>query len=413
MATPASHPAPSLRTVFAQPDFRKLWLAQFVSIFGDFLALFGVISFITFRLHGTVVQVTYVTISYMLPLAFVGPVAGVFVDRWNVKRVMIASDLIRAVLALLLVFVRDVGQICAIFVLLSAVSSFFAPAQSVTVRTLVPVERLLAANALMAQAFYTVRILSPALAGALVAWLTEKSCFYLDSLSFVFSAAMISTLVIVRPAAAPGKKTMRGFLHEFTAGNRFILTHATLAFIVVAMVAAMFVLSCFSPLISIYVRDFLRAGVVMFGFISSAVGVGLIVGTQLVNRAGRRRSKRAIVLLGLLSLGIATAILGIFRSTPMAAVSTFGLGFAIALVIVPAQTLMQQETPHELMGRVSSSFMSLVSFAQVLGLLLSGYLAQALGMRLLFQASALALGVLALIGYLRHRATAPLPATSS
>jgi DHA3 family macrolide efflux protein-like MFS transporter len=413
MATPAGTPAPSLRSVFAQPDFRKLWLAQFVSIFGDFLALFGVISFITFRLHGTVVQVTYVTISYMLPLAFVGPVAGVFVDRWNVKRVMIASDLIRAVLAFLLVFVTDIRQICAIFVALSAVSSFFAPAQSVTIRTLVPVERLLAANALMAQAFYTVRIVSPALAGALVAWLTEKSCFYLDAASFVFSALMISTLIIHRPVTpAAGKKTLRGFFGEFTTGNRFILTHATLAFIVVAMVAAMFVLSCFSPLISIYVRDFLHAGSFLFGLISSAVGVGLIVGTQLVNRFGRSRSKRAIVLLGLLSLGIATGILGVFRNTPMAAVSTFGLGFAIAFVIVPAQTLMQQETPRELMGRVSSSFMSLISFAQVLGLLLSGYLAQALGMRTLFQASALALGVLALAGYLRHKATSPVPATT-
>src|SRR5512136_2843300 len=105
----------TLKTILQYKPFRTLWLAQFVSIFGDFLALFGVISLITFRLHGTVVQVTYVTIAYMLPLAFVGPVAGVFVDRWNVKSVMILSDLIRGGLALLLVFVTDLHQIYAIF----------------------------------------------------------------------------------------------------------------------------------------------------------------------------------------------------------------------------------------------------------------------------------------------------------
>src|SRR6266481_8992944 len=85
----------TLKTMLQHKPFRTLWLAQFVSVFGDFLALFGVISLITFRWHGTPVQVTAVTIAYMLPLAIISPIAGVFVDHWNVKRLMIASDLIR------------------------------------------------------------------------------------------------------------------------------------------------------------------------------------------------------------------------------------------------------------------------------------------------------------------------------
>src|SRR5215472_16186483 len=138
MASPA--PALTLKEVLRQKSFRRLWTAQFVSIFGDFLALFGVISLITFRLHGTAVQVTAVTLSYALPLAIVSPPAGVMVDHWKVKRVMIASDLIRGVLVLPLVFVTSVPQICAIFAALSTVSSFFAPAQSVALRVLVPKE---------------------------------------------------------------------------------------------------------------------------------------------------------------------------------------------------------------------------------------------------------------------------------
>src|SRR5713101_5414791 len=151
MATPA--PAYTLKTILQHRPFRTLWLAQFVSIFGDFLALFGVINLITFTWHGSAVQVTAVTIAYALPLAVIGPVAGVFVDHWNPKLVMISSDLIRAALILLLTFATDARQICTIFALLSTVSSFFAPAQSVTLRTLVPMEGLMAANALMAQAF--------------------------------------------------------------------------------------------------------------------------------------------------------------------------------------------------------------------------------------------------------------------
>jgi len=83
----------------------------FVSIFGDFLAMFGVISRITFRLHGSASDVALVVAAYMAPVAFIAPIAGVLVDRWRVKRVMIASDLIRGCLAATLVFTHSVPQI--------------------------------------------------------------------------------------------------------------------------------------------------------------------------------------------------------------------------------------------------------------------------------------------------------------
>ena len=404
MASPAQG-ATSLRAIMKESAFRKLWMAQFVSVFGDFLALFGVISLITFRWHGTAVQVTYLLIAYMLPMGVVSPIAGVFVDRWNVKRVMIASDLIRAVLALSLVWVTDLRQLCAIFVALSVVSSFFAPAQSVTVRTIVAREKLLAANAMMSQAFYSVRLLSPILAGALVSWLGERSCFYLDSFSFAFSAAMVSTILIMRPALAAAGKSLKGFFADLTSGNRFIFTHPELAFVITAMLAAMFVMSCISPLFSIYVRDVLHSGTFLYGVVSSAVGFGLIAGTQVVNRFARM-SRKNIVLVGLGICGAGVALLGIFGVVYSAIATTFLMGFGISFVVVSSQTLMQQETPHEMMGRVSSSFMSAFSFAQVLGLLLSGYLAVWLGIRPVFVACALALGVIALLGTIRNKATA-------
>lgn len=401
MAT-ADHTRPDSRGVFTQRDFRTLWLAQFVSVFGDFLALFGVVSLITFRWHGTATQVTYLLIAYMLPLAVVSPISGVFVDRWRVKQVMIFSDLIRGVLVLLLLWVTDLAQLCAIFVALSVVSSFFAPAQSVVLRTLVTKEKLLAANALMSQAFYAVRLLSPVVAGALVAWLTEKSCFYFDAFSFFFSAAMIGSLLIKRDVA-PGSNTVKGFWEQLTSGNRFIFTHPSLAFVITSMVSAMFVMSCLSPLFSIYVRDILHSGVFMYGVVSSAVGVGLIVGTATVNRFGRDRSKKSIVLSGLVACGAGIALLGIFRAVSAAVATTFTMGFGISFVVVAAQTLMQQETPPSMLGRVSSSFMSVFSLAQVLGLLLSGHLAVWFGIRAVFLLCAAALTVIATAGLVQHK----------
>ena len=393
----------TLKTILKHKPFRKLWLAQFVSVFGDFLALFGVISLITFRWHGTPVQVTTVTIAFVLPMAVISPFAGVFVDHWNVKRVMIASDLIRAALILGLVFVHDITQISFIFILLSSVSSFFAPAQSVTLRTIVPTDGLLAANAVMMQAFYVVRLASPAAAGVLVAWLTEKSCFYIDVASFIFSAIMISSLVVIRPGRSQSEKTVKSLTRDFLAGNKFIFTHAGLAFVFLAMAVAMFVLSSFSPLISIYIRDTLHAGAIMFGAISAMVGVGMIVGTQFLPRLAGTGPTSHVVLGGLFSLGVGAAMLGAFRNSPMAALSTFTMGLAIAFVWIPAQTMSQQETPPAMQGRVSSTFISLISIAQALGLLLSGYLAQKLGIRAVFFACASVLALISAGGYFLMR----------
>src|SRR5215470_7270824 len=154
----------TIREVLKLVPVRRLWVAQIVSVFGDFLAIFAVLSYVSFKLHASAAQVTLISVSFMIPFALIGPVAGVFVDRWNVKRTMIASDLIRAVLALSLVFAGTLWQIYFILFLLSAVSAFFVPAQSVTLRTVVPREGLMSANALIQQAFQLMRIVSPALA---------------------------------------------------------------------------------------------------------------------------------------------------------------------------------------------------------------------------------------------------------
>ncbi len=381
-----------------QTSFRTLWLAQFVSVFGDFLALFGVISLITFRLRGSPVDVAFVTASYMLPMTFVAPVAGVLVDRWPVKKVMIASDLLRALIAASLLLVHEVPQIALVMAGLGLVSSFFAPAQSVALRTLVAPQDLLAANALLSQAFYLVRIASPALAGLLVAWLTEAACFWIDAGSFLFSAAMISRLAIARPVQGPRDGSLRALARDFAEGNRFIFTHRALSFAFLSSAAAMFMLSSFSPLISIYVRDTLHAETLLYGMISSMVGVGLIVGTQLVQKVARDRPIATVVASGLFVLGAGAALLGAFRTVPTAALSTFAIGFGIALVVVPAQTLSQKETPPSMMGRVSSTFLSLFSLAQVLGLLVSGTLASRLGIRPLFLCCGGALVLMALAG---------------
>src|SRR6267142_6103171 len=111
-ATATGPPVPmTFRDVLRIDVLRRVWYAQVVSLFGDFLALFAVIAVVSFRMHGTATQLTGLQIAYMLPIVFVGPIAGVFVDRWPLKPTLIASDLVRACLALLLIPSTEVWHV--------------------------------------------------------------------------------------------------------------------------------------------------------------------------------------------------------------------------------------------------------------------------------------------------------------
>src|SRR5262245_45666489 len=393
----------TIREVLQLRPMRRLWLAQVVSVFGDFLAIFAVLSYVSFNLHASASQVTGISVSFMIPFALIGPVAGVFVDRWNVKRTMIASDLIRAVLAFGLVFTGTLSQVYAILFLLSAVSAFFMPAQPVTLRTIVPREGLLSANALVQQAFQIMRIFSPALAGAMVSWFGASSCYYVDCLSFLFSASMIATLLIAREPVVPSKDShpIKSVMSDLMVGVKFIFTHETISFVILSMAAGMFAISCFGPLIAVYVRDELQANSVVFGIVNALLGVGMIGGTLVMNRFAQKSSKTHLVLWGLLTMGAFVIVLAAFKSIAAASISMLGVGVGVVFVFVSAQTLMQGQTPMELIGRVSSSVMSVLSIAQLVGLVFSGSLAQSLGIRNLFYASAILLFLITVFGYFR------------
>jgi MFS transporter, DHA3 family, macrolide efflux protein len=391
----------SFKEVFRIAGLRRLWFGQLISVFGDFLALFAVIGYVSFKLHGTPEQVTGISIAYLIPLALFGPLAGVFVDRWNVKATMIASDIVRGVLALSLVFMHNIWGIYAIFFAISMVSSFFSPAQSVTVRAIVPKEGLMSANALLMQAFQITRILSPSAASAIVAALGTSACFYLDATSFLFSAFMLSGIVINRAVAAPAAGGVKSVLDQLFSGMKFIFTHAAISFVVVAMGAGMFAMSCFGPLIAIYVRDLLKQGNGLYGVLSSLIGVGMMAGSFLLPRVTKGRRKEMVVLGGLLMISVAIVITAIVPVAAVTALGMFGVGFGVAFIIAPAQALFQQETPVAMVGRVSSSFMSVLTCSQVFGLMISGTVAQAIGIQNLFFASAGLLVAVAVFGYFR------------
>lgn len=353
-------------------------------------------------MHGSARGATGVLLASLAPAIVLGPVAGVFADRWDPRRTMIGSDVARGLLILALALVTHLRQLYALCFCVSCFSSFFAPAQSIAIPLLVKREDLMAANARMQQTMQLARIVSPAAASAIAAGLGESACYYADSLSFFFSAALLATLTCHRPAIAQPRRA-RAIGGDLIQGLRFLLTNPKLAFVTLSWAAGTFAAGCFGALASLYVRDVLRANPSVLGMIGSTIGLGTLAGSAVVGRLARGRDAAPLIGIGMLVVGSAILLLALFPSRVAALAGAAGIGLGVAVVMVAATAMLQGETPAEMRGRVSSGSASVMSMAYGGAILLSGGWAARAGVLPVFFLSAALLFITGLCGIWRCR----------
>jgi MFS transporter, DHA3 family, macrolide efflux protein len=386
----------------ARGPFLRLWIAQTVSLFGDFVAAFAVQVAVVFRMHGSARDATGVLLASLAPSIVLGPVAGVFADRWDPRRTMIVSDLARGVLILLLALVTNLPQLYALCFCISCFSIFFTPAQSIAIPLLVKREDLLAASARMQQTMQLARIVSPAAAGALAAGLGESACYFTDSLSFFVSAALLATLTYSRPAPAQPRRA-HAIGTELVQGLRFLFTSPKLSFVTLSWAAGTFAAGCFGALASLYVRDVLRAHASVLGMIGSMIGLGTLAGSAAVTRLARGRKTAALIGVGMLVVGSAILLLAMFPSRIAALAGAAGIGLGVAIVMVAATAMLQGETPAEMRGRVTSGSASVMSISYGGAIIVSGGWAAHVGVLPVFFLSATLLFITGLCGIRRCR----------
>jgi DHA3 family macrolide efflux protein-like MFS transporter len=237
-----------------------------------------------------------------------------------------------------------------------------------------------------------------------------RICYMGDSISFALSATLIASVALNRsfgaaistppgtPEAAKPKQGLGSILPDMKQGLSFIVHHAGVLFVIMALAAGMFVIGCFGPLIAIYTRDTLHASTGIYSAISAMIGVGMFLGVNLLNTAGKKLSNTLLVYAGLLGIAAGLCFLAFLPYVWAALAGDLTIGLAVASIIVPASTLIQQETPPALMGRVGSTNMSLIFGAQILGLVLSGVIADRIGVQHVFALCAVMLVLLTAAG---------------
>ncbi len=415
-------PAVSTRQVLANRDFFAVWLAQFISSFGDWLAALALFSLVAFREQGSPERVGGVFIAYALPFLIVGPIAGVLVDRWNLKTTMIASDAIRAGLAVALAFASSEWQMFALFFLIAVVSTVFVPAQTAAVPLIVAPDELIVANALNAQVTQLTKIVAPGIAGALAATVGERACFIIDSLTFVCSALLLSRIVVsprqhapthdvprtpahdLPDAIAGDTRSGRGAVNQFREGLSFLWHQRRIRLVLAQMLVVLFAAGVFNALVAVYVRDTLSSGAAVFGALVSLIGIGTIVGAGLVARLSQQRDRVLTAIVGSIAFSLGLFLIA-NATTPFAALCC-GLiaGAAASLVIVPSQTLLQEDTPEAMRGRVTSLTLGSTTACQLVGVAIGAPLAARIGITRLYDLIALTVALVAIAGWLSVKA---------
>lgn len=367
------------RPLLLQRDFASLFGGQLISIFGDRLAYFalgGLLlehtrnfgdptqSSVLLGIRGTVM---------LAPVLLFAPFAGPWVDRWNLKRTLIISDAIRALLVLLIPFsysaTHHVGVVFGMVFLLFTCNVFFLPAKSAMTPEIVPPEGLLAANTLLSMA----GILATG-AGALAGgWITDhwgwSVALWVNAVTYAVSVLSLAAIRYhVKPhegvmAVSPG-----GYLREIGEGFS-VVRHTPAVGLALTALAAIWVGGGFIDVAGNQhiQRNASVPGMERPAFLLAALAVGSAIATWWVNTGGKRVPRPVLLGAGLLLTGVWIVAFAMTHHFALFLGASFLIGLCIAPVFVLTETLLQEGTDLRQRGRV----FSLRDFAMRLGLQLA------------------------------------------
>jgi MFS family permease len=350
--------------------FSGFWLAGTISVFGDRLHQIA-LGVMVLALTGSAMQTGFVFLAATLPNLFLGPIAGTFVDRWDQKRVMIVSDLLRAGLVLVLPFVVEVNVwlVYPVVFIVTTVSLFFRPAKTAILPRIVDREDLTPANGAIWTGETLADIAGYPLAGVFVAFLGDNLAlaFWVDSLTYIVSAVLLAGLVIPPAAREAGPRVagaVATFVEELREGWHFLRGELTLFQNTLVSVLAQLSVGATLSLMVVYAERTLSGDIIpypeSYAVIEAAIGVGNLAGGFVVGAIGARLRKGWLVITGFAVMGVATIVLGLTSNELLAVGAAVVIGIFNLVYVIPSQTLFAERTPEGMMGRVVAIRSSIV-----------------------------------------------------
>jgi MFS family permease len=342
-------------------SFSALWSGQLISLFGDRLNQLALVAAVAIS-TGSALATGLVFFAATLPNLLLSPIAGTFVDRWDHKEVMVVSDILRGAIVLMLPLaaVTNIILVYPLIFLVTTISVFFRPARGAILPQIVPEEVLLSANSALWVGETIADVIGYPLAGLFVFLLGSAVplSFWVDSATYLASAALVTTIVVqarTRPQADEADQR-EGFLTELQAGWHFLRGETVLLANTLQGAAGQFSVGIAIALTPSFVKaTFDQSGFgwqAAYGFLETGIGVGNLVGGFAIGLIGARFAKGRMVILGYAAWGLLIFLFAMTGNLGLAIGFSFGQGVANMIFIIPSQTLFQERTPPDLMGRV-------------------------------------------------------------
>lgn len=381
------------RLIRTNAQYRRMFLAHATSRAGDAFNTVALVVLV-FRLTGSGLGVAATVAFEVLPIVALGPIAGVIADRHPRRRVMIAADLFRAGLLLILVFAHDaVALAYAAAFGLSLGAMFFNPAASSLVPEVVDEGELVDANSALWTVAVTSQILLAPIAGLLIVWAGVGVAFAVNAASFVGSAWWLRRFAV---ANRPASLRVGGW-EAVRIGVGVVRGDKLLARLAVVQVLASLSAGASSGLLVVLAGDWFEIGPSGFGLLLASIGVGAAIGPVLLRRFLRPMDKRW--LFGPYAVrGVVDLALAAFRSPFVAAPALGVYGMSTSTGMVTYQTTLQRVVPEDVRGRVFALYDVLWNAARLVSLGLGGVLADALSIRAVYVIAAILLLAAAAVG---------------
>lgn len=338
-----------------RPNFRDLWLAQVISLFGDWFNAIATVMIVNqFADSGLAVSTLFLARS--LPPFFAGPIAGVVADRLNRRAVLIVADLARAGIVLAMLWVDGPEQLWWLYGLSMAqfvVAAFFEPARSALVPEVVAADELIAANTLSSVTWSAMLAVGGAIGGAAAASLGVDAALLIDAASYLVSAALIARVRLPRPVVA-GHAHTSGW-RDFWEGLAYVRRHQTVGWVVaVKGLGQVGSVDVIAAVLAARVFPLGAGGGGSLGLMLTAFGVGTVLGPLVGNRLhdGSERQLNRLILAGFMMIVAGWWVVGVAPALWVVLLGWVVRGVGGSINWTYSDILIQVETPGPFLGRV-------------------------------------------------------------
>lgn len=396
---PSRGPGP-IETIFGSREFFRLWIAQVVSATGDWLGFIATVTLakrLSAGSEGTAIAL--VLAARVAPGFFLATAAGVLVDRLDRKRVMLVCDVCRALVLFSLPFVDSLlGLIIASFIL-EICTMMWSPAKEAVVPNIVPIEKLTTANSLNVAAAYGMFPVAAGIAALLAklaesfsdeGWVNtfrlnqEGLAFYVDGLSFLATALIVSTIAFPRRSREERKSTqsgnweLGGAARELREGWQFIAVTPIVRAVNVGLAVGVIGGGMLVPLGALFVSDVIAGDDADFNLILFSLGLGMALGVITATAMQNRINRSTVFPMALILAGSALFVSG-SSSLLGIVVPVIGVaGFAAGPIYVLGFTLLHEHVDDDLRGRIFAALLVLVRFCLLVALAVAPLLAEGL-----------------------------------